>query len=118
MPLKLSRLSVLVITLLVLPAQARDLDGRYAQSPNHEWFRQLQTPGSGRCCDEADGTGVEAIDWDTKDGHYRVRVDGEWHPVPDDKVVTEPNRIGKAVVWVYRGSVGTVVRCFMPGAEG
>jgi hypothetical protein len=51
------------------------------------------------------------------DGHYRVRIQGEWIVVPDAAVVTEPNRFGPAVVWPYNDRYGnTQIRCFMPGA--
>jgi hypothetical protein len=50
-------------------------------------------------------------------GHYRVRLHGEWIVVPDNAVVTEPNKFGPAVVWPYMGTDGqTQIRCFLPGA--
>src|SRR5258706_7039145 len=33
------------------------------------------------------------------DGHYRVQIDGEWVNVPEDAVVTEPNRAARTMVW-------------------
>ncbi len=48
-------------------------------------------------------------------GHYRVRIDGEWHEVPDDAVITEPNRVGRTMVWPMRGYQGLSIR-FMPGS--
>jgi len=52
-----------------------------------------------------------------QDGHYRVRIDGQWVVVPDVAVVTELNRFGPAVVWPYHDPDGTTqIRCFMPGA--
>ena len=60
---------------------------------------------------------MQDVDWDTQDGHYRVRIYGQWLVVPDDAVVTEPNRFGPAVVWPYNDRSGnTQIRCFMPGA--
>jgi hypothetical protein len=41
------------------------------------------------------------VDWDSRNGHYRVRLRGEWIDVPDDTVITEPNRAGRAMVWPY-----------------
>jgi hypothetical protein len=38
----------------------------------------------GPCCSVADGQSVEGVDWDTKDGNYRVRLDGQWIEVPPD----------------------------------
>ncbi len=98
-----------------VPSQARD-DGRYASSPLKSWFDQLAS-GRGLCCSFADGFSIQDVDWDTHDGHYRVRLDGKWVDVPDSAVVTEPNRFGPAVVWPYQDSDGvTQIRCFMPGA--
>ena len=94
---------------------ARD-DGRYAASPLKSWFDQLAS-GRGLCCSFADGFSIQDVDWDTGDGHYRVRLDGRWIDVPDVAVVTEPNRFGPAVVWPYHDTEGvTQIRCFMPGA--
>jgi len=96
-------------------ALARD-DGRYANSPLKSWFDRLAS-GNGLCCSFADGFSVENVDWDTQDGHYRVRLYGEWIVVPDSAVVTEPNKFGPAVVWPYMDTDGqTQIRCFLPGA--
>ena len=68
------------------------------------------------CCSFADGFRVDDVDWDTQDGHYRVRLNGEWIVVPDNAVVSEPNMFGPAVVWPYMGTDGqTQIRCFLPG---
>ena len=93
---------------------ARD-DGRYAGSPLKPWFDSLKS-GKGPCCSDADGSAVSDVDWESKDGHYRVRLDGEWIDVPEDAVITEPNRVGRTMVWPLRGYLGTSIRCFMPGS--
>jgi hypothetical protein len=94
---------------------ARD-DGRYANDPLHAWFDRLAS-GKGLCCSFADGFRIEDVDWDTRNGHYRVRLHGEWTVVPDNALVTEPNKFGPAVVWPYMNSDGsTQIRCFLPGA--
>ena len=91
-------------------------DGRFANSPLKEWFDRLASK-NGLCCAFADGVSVQDVDWDTQDGHYRVRIHGEWIEVPDAAVITEPNRFGPAVVWPYNDRYGnTQSRCFMPGA--
>ncbi|WP_139031360.1 hypothetical protein [Bradyrhizobium sp. ORS 375] len=99
---------------------ARDLDGRYANSPLKGWFEKLRS-GKGPCCSDADGTALSDIDWEMKDGRYRVRIEGIWWPVPDEAVVTEPNRIGRTMVWpVYYRELNTGlridIRCFLPGS--
>ena len=50
-------------------------------------------------------------------GRYRVRLHGEWITVPENALVTEPNKYGPAVVWPYMDANGaTQIRCFLPGA--
>jgi hypothetical protein len=91
-------------------------DGRYANSPNRAWFENLGSK-KGLCCSFADGFSISDVDWDTWDGHYRVRIHQEWVEVPDDAVVTEPNKVGVPVVWPYLDSNGnTQIRCFLPGS--
>ena len=92
-------------------------DGRYAQSPLHGWFDNLRAKGGALCCSDADGTAISDVDWETRDGHYRVRIDGAWYDVPDEAVVIVPNRVGKTMVWPYiTDSKVVFIRCFMPGS--
>jgi hypothetical protein len=105
-------------------ANARD-DGRYANSTLKPWFDSLRS-GKGPCCSDADGSALSDSDWDSKGGHYRVRVPRStipgglteliWVDVPDDAVITEPNRAGRTMVWPIYGYMGVTIRCFMPGA--
>jgi hypothetical protein len=101
-------------------ATARDVDGRYANSPLKSWFESLHS-GKGPCCSDADGTALSDVDWQAKDGHYLVRIEGRWWDVPDEAVIDEPNRAGRTMVWpVYYRAVSTLVRveirCFIPGS--
>ncbi len=113
-------LTIVAAMLLMAPwphlGHARD-NGQYANS-NPElksWFESLQS-GKGPCCSDADGTAVSDVDWESSHGHYRVRLDGEWVDVPDDAVITVPNRVGRTMVWpMYRDGKMTP-RCFMPGS--
>jgi hypothetical protein len=106
-----------LLMIIAFPAMAKD-DGRFANSPLKSWFDKLAS-GKGLCCSFADGVRVEDPDWDTGDGHYRVRLNGSWIVVPDSAVVTEPNKFGAAVVWPYQDASGTTqIRCFIPGAGG
>ena len=77
-------------------------DGRYANSPLKQWFDSLKS-GKGPCCSDADGSAVSDVDWESKSGRYRVRIEGEWHEVPEDAVITEPNRVGRTMVWPIKG---------------
>ena len=102
------------VALGTVAVQARD-DGRYANSPLKAWFDSLRSKSGGACCSDADGVAISDVDWDTKDGHYRVRLDGEWVIVPTDAVITEPNRAGRTMVWPYYVQGHPVIRCFLPG---
>jgi hypothetical protein len=95
-------------------SSARD-NGQFANSPLKQWFDKLAS-AKGLCCSFADGVSVKDVDWDAQEGHYRVRLHGEWVDVPDNALVTEPNRFGPAVVWPYEEAGKTQIRCFMPGA--
>jgi len=108
--------------LLVSYAYPRDLDGRYAASPLKKWFDGLAS-GKGPCCSDADGTALSDVDWEAKDGHYRVRIDGAWWLVPDEAVLKEPNLSQRTMVWpiYYRSDLSPVrieIRCFIVGAQG
>jgi hypothetical protein len=86
------------------------------------WFKALSS-SRGPCCDGSEALRLEDVDWDTKDGHYRVRIDGEWVDVPDNAVLDGPNRAGYTAVWPYQtreldGTVKTQIRCFLRGAQG
>jgi hypothetical protein len=70
------------------------------------------------CCSLSDSETVADPDWESKDGHYRVRLDGKWIDVPDDAVITEPNLVGRTMVWPMPMIEGDTIkiRCFMPGS--
>ena len=100
---------------LTISAESRD-DGRYANSDLKPWFDSLAS-GNGLCCSFADGLALKDVDWDTQDGHYRVRIEGEWVDVPEKATITQPNKFGAAVVWPWKNSEGKwQVRCFIPGS--
>jgi len=113
-PLAIWLLTALLAVVQLGNAFARD-DGRFANSPLKPWFDSLRS-GKGSCCSDADGVAIADPDWESKEGHYRVRLDGEWIIVPDDAVITEPNRAGRTMVWPVKGTSGTSIRCFLPGS--
>ena len=88
--------------------------GGYAVSPLKEWFNRLAS-GKGLCCSFADGYVVEDPDWKSSNGHYQIRIENEWVEVPDDAVITEPNKFRRTMVWPLRGKDLTI-RCFLPGS--
>lgn len=117
------RLLALCALLMSSAALARD-DGRFAGS-NPEiksWIRALKNQDKVGCCDVADGYPAD-VEWDTKNSSYRVRIEGEWYVVPPEAVLTEPNRLGYAMVWFFWSYEEGVrkaprIRCFLPGAGG
>jgi hypothetical protein len=121
-------LAVLLLGLASQLGHARDR-GQFANStPDMKaWFEGLRS-GKGPCCSDADGTAISDADWESRDGHYRVHVPrygyllaGQeqelvWVDVPEEAVITEPNRIGRTMVWPLYGYLGLTIRCFMPGS--
>jgi hypothetical protein len=105
----------MIVACLAGSVTARDLDGRYANSPLKQWFDNLAS-GKGLCCSMADGESVADLDWESKDGRYRVRIENSWVDVPDDALITEPNRAGRTMVWPLRSGGQISIRCFMPGS--
>jgi hypothetical protein len=104
---------VLIVLLLCTPALAHD-----AGRPElNEWFNRLAS-GRGLCCSFADGLAISDVDWESKNGHYRVRLENNWIDVPDNAVITEPNLDGRTMVWPMRFNGEIFVRCFMPGTMG
>lgn len=81
----------------------------------NEWFMGLHSDGGAWCCNGDDTTQVD--EWESKDGHYRVKVNGRWLDVPDDAVISKPNLDGQTLVWL-KAYPPNAVRCFMPGAGG
>lgn len=88
-----------------------------------DWFMSLRNKRNVPCCDGSDATKLSDVDWDsTIDGkHFRVRINGHWVQVPDDSVLTEPNKDGPAMVWIYPKGADPIanpdfILCFMPGA--
>lgn len=81
------------------------------------WYNQLAS-GRGPCCGgpKVDATVLTDIDWESKNGQYRVRIDGKWYDVHPDAVLTGPNLDGRTLVWPVKAWWGGLtVRCFMPG---
>jgi hypothetical protein len=109
-------LAALLLPLASHFGHARDR-GQFANATPElkAWFEGLKS-GKGPCCSDADGTAVSDVDWESGNGHYRVRLDGEWVDVPDEAVITQPNRVGRTMVWPLRGYLGLTIRCFMPGS--
>jgi hypothetical protein len=105
----------LVVLAVIALGRARAHD--YQHPELNSWYESLHS-GKGPCCNGSDAKRVDDADWETKDGHYRVRIDGEWVDVPNDAVVDGPNRAGRTMVWPYNLNGHPRARCFMPGSMG
>lgn len=81
------------------------------------WFMGLRSHSGMPCCDGSDALHIADPDWQSHEGHYRVKLDGQWVDVPDAAVVDGPNKDGRALVWPYFIDGKPIgVRCFLPGA--
>jgi hypothetical protein len=105
----------LAAALLLLTTSALAHD--HANPILDDWFGSLQSQ-YGTCCGgpKIDATTLDGLDWDSRDGKYRVRIEGEWVQVPDGAVLHQPNKDGRTLVWMTKGYGGIItIRCFMPG---
>lgn len=105
-----------VLLIMVSGAFAHD----HKRPELNNWYKGLSAGGV-PCCDGSDAVRLSDVDWESKDGKYRVRIYGQWVDVPDSAVIKGPNLDGQTMVWPYpqNGMGGTVsyrVRCFMPGS--
>jgi len=98
----------------------RDPTGKWAGDPLQSWFESLRNKLGLYCCAKADGHALDDGEWDIKDNNYRVFVQGRWVVVPDDAVLSGPNKFGKAIVWFrnypWRVTPDTRILCFLPGS--
>jgi hypothetical protein len=99
------------VFILVLRANAHDP----ARPELDNWFKELRAKGGNLCCSDNDGNVVKNVDWESKDGHYRVRIMDKWLLVPDSAVVRGPNLDGRTMVWLWWSNGSPAVSCFMPG---
>ena len=100
----------------------------YAQMYTPEerrWFNNQLVPGGpmkgGRCCSIADGEYAEEdIRCDQNECHYWTRFTEhpDWMMVPDELVITTPNKRGKPTVWWGKdsGNGQVFIRCYAVGA--
>jgi hypothetical protein len=87
-------------------------DGRWAQSPLKPWFDSLKSK-KGFCCSVADGQETE---YEMRDNRYWAPIDGVWQPVPDEAVITEPNKVGRDMKWIFMENGQKRFRCFLPAS--
>jgi hypothetical protein len=113
----------IAVVIAVFALALRPAHAHLADRPDLDhWAMGLKSASKMLCCDGSDAEPIKDADWDAdKDGHYRVKIDGEWIDVPPDAIVPDGNRYGQTLIWGYRSLNAKppfVVRCFLPGAGG
>ena len=107
------RLALLLAAAVIL---IRDPTGKWVGDPLQPWFESLRNKHGLYCCAEADGHPLDDGEWDMKGDSYRVFIEGEWTGVPNDAVLSGPNKFGKAIVWFRGAKPDTRIQCFIPGS--
>lgn len=104
----------LAIDRLATPARSHD----HNRPGLDNWYPTLRSPAGAPCCDgpKVDAVHLADVDWESRDGRYRVRIDGQWVDVPPGAVLDGPNRDGRTLVWPTWSDGKRAIRCFMPGA--
>lgn len=106
-----------VIALLIFSTTAFAVDrGQYKNVDPFlkEWVEGLKSKAAPYgCCAINEGIPNPAT-W-SADGKYHVKIEGKWYDVPDDALITVPNKLGYAVVWYFKEDGKIMIRCFMPG---
>lgn len=110
--------------LLSVPTLAQARPPEHYDPRLHQWFENLHQPDSSvGCCSVSDCHILGDKEWeDTPDG-FRIRLLGEWFPVPPDKILrNEPNPTGGAVACydAYRdpeGASRVLIYCFVRVTE-
>ena len=108
----MSRLGAATLVVALLAAGAT----RAAAPPDADpalapWFRSLNAPDTGlSCCALSD---CRPVDYRVRSDVYEAFIDGEWRPVPPEKILRRSdNPTGRAIACWTR-TVG--IMCFLPG---
>lgn len=107
-----------VALFMVSGALARNINGEYDNSPNHQWFEQ-QTNADGRsCCGSADGQVYDGNYTMNNDGSVTLDLDAGPYQIAASNVLKGPNPTGHPIWWHndYNGVITTY--CFSPGTLG
>jgi hypothetical protein len=116
-------IATVACALLATQAEARDPDGRYAQSPHRDWYQTRRlTPeaykrfGFPSCCSHSDVVRTKFRPTpEGGDGWEYVDASGKWARVPDDIIHWgEGTPTGEPVLFAVAGRPV----CFFPGDGG
>jgi hypothetical protein len=106
----------LCAAVMILPANARDPDGRYANSPNAEWFKSQHNEAGQWCCDQSDGHPFYGDYKINDDGSVTIHDEGKEYKLPAHMVLKGANPTGAAVWWFTQNYHGERTSyCFAPG---
>ena len=91
-----------VIVVIEFAANAKDPDGKWANSPFRSWFiTQMQDERPASCCGEADGHVVQVRPSKTAMSGWAILVNGKWYDY-DKKLPYHDNPTGENWAW-YSG---------------
>ena len=86
--------------------------------PFADWYKSLRQPLTGMSCCSHEGANRDCFPTDNwkelAGGRFVVLINGEWHPVPAEKVVERENPTGHAVLC----NKGVNIYCFVPIGAG
>ncbi len=82
------------------------------------WMMGLTNKAGDPCCHKSGARRVEDPDYEgLPGGGYRVKIDGFWLVVPEDRVLQGPNKYGPALAWPHKNEEDRMeITCFLPGA--
>jgi len=101
---------------LALPgAHGKNLDGRYDNAPNREWYESQHNAKGQWCCNESDGHPYFGDYSLSEDGSVVLDYEGQHYVIPDQLVLKGTNPTGHAVWWFLEGPTGRTTYCFAPG---
>lgn len=93
---------------------AKDLTGKYKNSPYKTWFDSQQNAYGWSCCEEADAHAYY--------GDYQINPDGsvtaDGIKIESEKVLKGNNPTGHAVWWFVGEGKDRSTFCFSPGSLG
>lgn len=77
---------VLLGLIFGLSMYARAHNQHFTDEEN-EWLNRQRAEDGTKCCDRHDThVGVDHVTWRHRNGHYEVRIKGNWHQVPPGRL--------------------------------
>jgi hypothetical protein len=87
-------------------AHGKNLDGRYDNAPNKEWYESQHNAKGQWCCNESDGHPYFGDYTFREDGSVVLDYEGQRYVIPDTLVLKGTNPTGHAVWWFLEGRQG------------